>query len=51
MKLMGPQGPVPPIYIKSVYWSLEHMEHPIPTKFDIYDCMLTINMITKNYLD
>ena len=27
--LIGPQGPVPPIVVKSVYWGLEHMKHPI----------------------
>ena len=31
------QGPVPPILVKSVYWGLEHMEHPIHTKFNIYE--------------
>ena len=31
--------------------SLEHMGQPIHTKFNIQDCMLTINMITKNDLD
>ena len=34
-----------------VNWGLEHMERPIHTKFDVYDYMLTINVITKNDLD
>ena len=27
------------------------MEHPIDTKFNIKDCMLTVNVIAKNDLD
>ena len=48
--LIGPQGLVLPIVVKWVYWGLEDMEHPIHTKFYISDCMLTINVISKNYL-
>ena len=35
MGYIGPQGPVPPIQVKSVNWGLEHIERPIHTKFDI----------------
>ena len=35
MGYIGPQDLVPPIYIKSENWGLEHMERPIHTKFDI----------------
>ena len=45
------QGLVTPIVVKSVYCRLEDMEHPIHTEFNIYDYMLTINVISKNYLD
>ena len=48
--LIGPHGLVPPIVVKSVYWCLEDMEYAIHTKFNIYDCMLTINVVSKNYL-
>ena len=48
--LIGSQGPVPPIVLKSVYWALEDMEHTIRTKFNTKDCMLTINVNSKNYL-
>ena len=48
---MGPQDPVAPVVVKSVYWGLEDMEHPIHTKFNIYDCLLTINVISKNDLE
>ena len=34
---IGPQGRTPPILVKSVYWVLEDMEHPIHTKFNIYE--------------
>ena len=27
------------------------MEHPNHNKFDIYDCLLSLNVITKNYID
>ena len=33
--VIGRQGPVPPIYVKSVYWGLEHMERPNYSKFYI----------------
>ena len=33
--VIGPQGLVLPIEVKSVYWGLEHMDRPIHTKFDI----------------
>ena len=33
--LIGAQGPVPPIEVKSVNWGLEHMKRPIHTKMDI----------------
>ena len=32
--VIGPQGLVLPIKVKSVNWGLEHMERPIRTKFD-----------------
>ena len=34
MDYIGPQGPVPSIVVKSVYWGLDDMEHPIPTRFN-----------------
>ena len=46
--LIGPQSPAPPTVVKSVYWGLEDTEHTIHTKFNIYDCMLTLNNTTKN---
>ena len=33
--LIGPQGPVLPIVVKSVYWGLGHIERPIRIKFNI----------------
>ena len=30
--LIGPQGPVPPIVVKSVYWDLEPMKRPIESQ-------------------
>ena len=47
--VIGPQGPVPPILVKSVNCGLEYMERPIHTKFDIKACMLTLNNTIKNY--
>ena len=35
MGYIGPQDPVPPIVVESVYWDLGHMESPIRTKFNI----------------
>ena len=32
--VIGPLG-LPPIEVKSVYWGLDHMEHPIYTNFNI----------------
>ena len=49
MFVIGPQGRVLPIKVKSVNWGLEHMERPIRTKFDILTCILTLNNTTKNY--
>ena len=35
MIVIGLQGLVPPIQVKSVNWGLEHMERPIHTKLNI----------------
>ena len=51
MDYIGPQGLVPPIYVKPVYWGLWHMERPTDTKFDIKACILTLNVITKYYFN
>ena len=48
MRYIGTQGPVPPILVKSIYWGLEDMEHPIHTKFDLWACIQTLNNTTKN---
>ena len=45
--LIGPQGPVPPIQAKSVYWGLGHIERRIHTKFNILTCVATLNNTTK----
>ena len=42
--VIGPQGRVPPIKVKSVNWGLEHSERPIHTKFDISACILTLTL-------
>ena len=49
--LIGTQGAVPRIIVKSVYWGLKDVEHPIHTKFNISDCIRTINVIPKIILD
>ena len=48
--LIGKQGRIPPILVKLAFWGLEATEHPIHTEFNICDYMLTINVISKNYL-
>ena len=47
--LIGAQGPVPPIEVKSVYWGHGHLERPIRTKFNIQSSIPTLNNTTKNY--
>ena len=49
MILIGPQGPVPTIKVKSIYWGLGHMERLIQIKFVIKACILTLNNTIKNY--
>ena len=49
MGYIGPQDPVPPILVKSVYRSLGHIERPIRNKFNIYACIPTLNNTTENY--
>ena len=47
--LIGPQGPVPPIWVKSIFWGLGHMELQIPTKFDFRAGILILINTIKNY--
>ena len=49
MSYIGPQDQVAPTLVKSLYWGLEHMKHTIHTKLNSNACILTVNMITKNY--
>ena len=47
--LICPQGPVPPIVIKLLYWGLGHIERAIRTNLNISVCISTVNNTTKNY--
>ena len=42
---------LPLIWIKSTYWDLRHTKRLIHTKFDIKDCILTLNVLIENDID